>query len=254
MAAVKQSLTQSLKSNAKFAFVFIVVIWLIKIVEVQFGISFHFLGVYPNEIRGLTGILTAPLIHGSFEHLAGNSLPLLILLTGLFYGYPNSKYKTILLIWFLSGLGTWLFAREAWHFGASGLTHGLCFFLLLASILRRDKRSIALMMIAFFMYGGMLMSIFPREQHISFEYHLFGALAGLLAAVLFRNADPKLQEKTYSWEQQSDDRDNSEDDLIGDEWQLVQTPSAPPEENPAAEDSAITPGSENDSAIPIKRE
>ena len=82
------------------------------------------------------------------------------------------------------------------------------------------------MMIAFFMYGGMTMSILPREEGISFEYHLFGAIAGVLAAVLFRNADPKPVEKTYDWEQdtaaEGEDLigdDLISDDLIGDEWQ-----------------------------------
>lgn len=217
------SLKRSIRQSALPAVIFVFLLWCIKIAEVQFNMSFHQLGVYPGRYEALLGVLTAPLIHGSFEHLAGNSLSLLILITVLFYGYPNSRLKTSIIIWLGSGLGTWFFAREAWHFGASGLTHGLFFFLLLVSIFRRDKRSIALMMIAFFMYGGMLMSIFPQEQNISFEYHLFGAIFGLISAILFRNADPKLAEKTYSWENEEQQHADSPDvpsDLIGDEWQI----------------------------------
>lgn len=207
---------QSLKNSAKPALLFILLLWVIKILEAQFDVSLHFLGVFPHSLIGLPGMVTGPLIHGSFEHLASNSLSLLILVTALFFGYPNSAVKTVVIVWLGSGLGTWLFARDAWHFGASGLTHGLFFFLLLASVLRKDKRSVALMMIAFFMYGGMLMSIFPREINISFEYHLFGGIAGVIAAILFRHADPKFPEKTYDWE-----NDTSESsDLIGDEWKL----------------------------------
>ena len=43
-----------------------------------------------------------------------------------------------------SGLGVWLFARESFHFGASGLTHGLMFFIFVSGILRHDRLSIAL--------------------------------------------------------------------------------------------------------------
>lgn len=198
--------------------VFVAILWLVKLVEVQFGVSLHQLGVYPGALEGVLGIVTAPLVHGSFEHLAGNSLPLLLLVTALFYGYPKSKYWTITIVWLGSGLGTWLFAREAWHFGASGLTHGLFFFLFVISILRRDKRSIALMMMAFFMYGGMTMTIFPREPGISYEYHFFGALFGLVTALVFRKRDPKPIEKQYSWE-----IEDKEDELIGDEWQTEQS-------------------------------
>lgn len=206
--------TISIRQSAILPLMFIALLWLIKIVEFQFNQSLHFLGVHPAADFGFIGILSGPLIHGSFEHLASNSLPLLLLLTGLVYGYPQSRLPAFVIIWIGSGLGTWLFAREAWHFGASGITHGVFFYLLLISIFRRDKRSIALMMIAFFMYGGMTMTILPREEGISFEYHLFGAIAGALAALLFRKADPKPVEKTYSWEQESET-----DELIGEEWQ-----------------------------------
>lgn len=237
MSEITQTIKhQSIKNSAKPVLIFLFVLWVIKIFETQFNVSLHFLGVYPLDFDGIQGIITGPLIHGSFEHLASNSLSLLILVTALFFGYPNSVLKTISIVWLGSGIGTWLLARDAWHFGASGLTHGLFFFLLVASILRKDKRSVALMMIAFFMYGGMLMSIFPREVNVSFEYHLFGAIAGVIAAILFKDSDPKLQEKVYEWEgeEKGEHRENWQDahgyspnkpedaDLIGDEWMLDQ--------------------------------
>lgn len=206
--------------------IFVALLWIIKIIESQTGVSLHQFGVYPGAVNGILGIVTGPLVHGSFEHLASNSLALLLLMAGIFYGYPKSSYPTLAIIWIGSGLGTWLFAREAWHYGASGLTHGLFFFLLLISILRRDKRSIALMMIAFFMYGGMTMTIFPREAGISFEYHLFGAISGMLAALLFRKTDAVLVEKKYAWE-----LEDNEDEVIGEQWRTDVVPANPPEQD-----------------------
>lgn len=207
--------------------IFVLILWCIKSFEQIFAISFRDFGVNPAEFSGLIGILFAPLIHASYEHLASNSLPLLILGSVLFYGYPKSSKITVGIIWFFSGLGVWLFARESYHVGASGLTHGIFFYLLITSILRRDNRSIALMMIAFFMYGGMVLSILPREQHISFEYHLFGAIAGIVCAVLFYKWDPKLERKRYEWEREHEPDEphgtwqgEEEDDLIGDEWKV----------------------------------
>lgn len=215
------------KSSITTTVIFVLFLWCIKSIEQIFTISFRDLGVNPADISGLIGIAFAPLIHASYEHLASNSLPLLILGSVLFYGYPKSSKITVGIIWFFSGLGVWLFARESYHVGASGLTHGIFFYLLLTSILRRDKRSIALMMIAFFMYGGMVMSILPREQHISFEYHLFGAIAGVVCAALFYKWDPKPIRERYEWENEHEPdephgtwRANEPEDLIGDEWKM----------------------------------
>lgn len=210
----------SLKKAIYMALAFTFLLWIIKSTETLFGFSLHTLGVYPNQINGAIGIFTAPLIHGSYEHLTNNSVALLLLITALHYGYPNTRYWVFLTIWFGSGLGVWLFARDAYHFGASGLTHGIFFFLFISSILRRDKRSIVLMMITFFMYGGMVHSVLPREPGISFESHLFGAIAGFICALLLFKKDPKLEEPKYAWEQ--DGYQDDDDDIIGDEWKEEQ--------------------------------
>lgn len=206
----------SLKKAIYMAVAFTFILWIITSAETLFGFSLHTLGVYPNQFSGAIGVVTGPLIHGSYEHLANNSVALLLLITALHYGYPNTRYWVFFTIWFGSGVGTWLFAREAFHFGASGLTHGMFFFLFVSSILRRDKRSIVLMMIAFLMYGGMVHSVLPREPGISFEYHLFGAISGFISALLLYKKDPKLEEPKYEWEQEG--YDNNDEDIIGDEW------------------------------------
>lgn len=226
----------NLQSSITKIAIFVVILWCIKSAEQLFGISFRELGVFPQALSGLIGIVFAPFIHGSFEHLAGNTLSLLILGTVLLYGYPRTSYFSLAVIWIVSGIGVWLFGREAYHVGASGLTHGMFFYLLLSSILRRDKRSIALMMIAFFMYGGMVMTIFPREQHISFEYHLFGAIAGAICAILLYRLDPKPEIIRYPWENPTEPDEPEgdwmptgshaeEEDLIGDEWKMDNTVS-----------------------------
>ncbi|SHG93565.1 rhomboid family intramembrane serine protease [Ferrimonas marina] len=193
---------------------FMLWLWIIWASAWAWSVDLSPLGIEPRTLSGLVGVLFAPLVHGSAAHLAGNSIGLLILGTALWYGYPNSRWWVLGLVWLLGGIGVWLFARPSVHFGASGLTHGVFFYLFLISILRRDKRSIALMMIAFFMFGGMIYSVFPREPGISYESHLAGALVGLACAVAFRRWDPMPQETRYQWEGEED-----EDDLIGDEWQ-----------------------------------
>lgn len=206
----------SLKNSILITTLLVSLLWCIKSAQILFHIDLSALGVVPREITGLIGILSAPLIHGSLEHIFNNTLPLLLLGTVLGYGYPKTRWKVLALVWLLSGLGVWLFARSANHIGASGVTHGIFFYLFVVSVLRRDKSSIAIMMIAFFMYGGMTMTIFPREEGISFEYHFFGAVAGVISAVLWHKTDPKPVEKTFPWEGNEDEVDP----VIGDDWKL----------------------------------
>jgi membrane associated rhomboid family serine protease len=204
-----------LKQSIFYTLCFIGILWCIKSAQILFNLNLSGLGLVPLDPMGLIGIITAPLIHGSLEHIFNNTFAILILASFLYYGYPKSWWKVFALVWIISGVGVWLFARQASHIGASGLTHGLFFFLFVASIFRRDKISVAIMMIAFLLYGGMTMTIFPREQGISFEYHFFGALAGVIAALIWRDSDPKPVLKPYEWE------NNSLDDEIdfGDDWQ-----------------------------------
>ena len=182
----------------------VLLLWLIEAFDRGLHLSLERLGVYPRTAAGLAGVLFAPLIHGSWSHLLSNSFALLILGTGLRYGYPRAAGPVLVLVYLLSGLGVWCLGRESYHIGASGLTHGMMFFIFTTGILRRDRLSIALSLIAFFLYGGMVWSIFPQEPGISFETHFFGAASGVLAAFLFRRLDPLPPEKHYDWEDETE--------------------------------------------------
>ncbi len=203
----------SLKNAIAVSVFAVLLLWVIQSAGVLFNLPLNLLGIMPGVWERGYGIVTAPLVHGSYEHLFHNTLPLVILGSMLLYGYPSSRTKVIALSWMVSGLGVFFFGRDAVHLGASGVSHGLFFFLFVVSILRRDKRSVALMMIAFFMYGGMIMTIFPRDPDISFEAHFFGALGGVVAAFMWWKCDPKPQIKRYRWEEVDED-----DPVIGDEW------------------------------------
>src|SRR5690606_28778384 len=144
----------------------------------------------PGEWWGLLGILTAPLLHGSVAHLVSNTLPLLLLGTLSLVSFPRATIRTLPLVWLLSGVLVWFLARPSFHIGASGINHGLMFFLLTLGLFRRDRVAVATAFIAFFMYGGMLLTVLPREAGISWEYHLFGALSGVVAGLLWRRLDP----------------------------------------------------------------
>jgi membrane associated rhomboid family serine protease len=192
---------------------FVLLLWLIEVLDLLFGLDLARLGVYPREPLGLAGILAAPLVHGSWLHLVSNSFALLVLGSVLLYGYPRTALPLVVLTWLGSGLGVWLFGRASYHFGASGLTHGLMFFIFVSGILRHDRLSIALSMIVFFLYGGMVWTVFPTEPGVSFESHFFGALMGLVGAFLFFGRDPLPPEKHYDWE--GEDKPDDDDPRRG---------------------------------------
>lgn len=180
--------------------IFVLSLWLILGAVSNFHIDTRPYALYPGSPESLIGVLTAPLLHSGADHLLANSFGLLIMGVLLLYRYPASAPMTLALIWLLSGIGTWWIGRPSFHIGASGLSHGLMYFVFFSGLIRRDRTSIAAAMLTFMFFGGMLLSIAPREQGISWEYHLTGAIAGLLCAFLFRRRDPAPARRKYSWE------------------------------------------------------
>ena len=205
----------SIKRAFAIVLAFVTLLWLIRLGDAALGLQLVRLGVNPRASDGFAGVLFAPLIHGSWLHLLANTPALLVLGTALLYGYSRAARIALPFIYIGSGLGVWLFARESYHIGASGLTHGLMFFIFVIGILRRDRPAIALSLMVFFLYGGMVWSIFPQQPGISFESHFFGAMSGVILALLLRNRDPKRPEKRYDWE---DEQEDDDDPFFDDEW------------------------------------
>ncbi len=214
-----------LKHAAAAAALFTAALWLIHALGAALGMPAGLLGVRPGYAAGLHGILTAPLVHGSVRHLLANTPPLLVLGTAMLYGFPRASRIALPVIWLGSGLGVWLFARDATHLGASGLTYGMMFFVFVIGVLRRDRPSMGLAMIVFFLYGSMVWGVLPLEAGISFESHLFGALAGIAAAFLLRRRDPLAERRLYDWEKEPSEE--QDDAVIGDLWRDAEEPEVP---------------------------
>jgi membrane associated rhomboid family serine protease len=194
----KQTDQQRLLLSMVYPAIFIAVIWLVKIVELLLDVRFTNLGILPQQIRGLPGILLAPFIHSDFSHLVSNSLPLFILGSMLFYFYRSIAFKVFMLSLLITGFWVWVLARDAWHIGASGVVYSLAAFLFTSGVIRKHPRLMATSLIIAFLYGGMVWGIFPLREHISWESHLLGMLSGLLLAIYFKAHGP--QRKLYSWE------------------------------------------------------
>jgi membrane associated rhomboid family serine protease len=147
-------------------------------------------GIVPRQVSGLDGVLWAPLLHGGWGHLIANTLPFLIF---GFLALANGVGQFVAVtatIWLLGGLGVWLTGPDGTvHVGASGLIFGWLAFLLARGFFTRSGRQILLAVVLFLLWGGMLLGVLPGQPGISWQGHLFGALAGLLAAWLVAGAD-----------------------------------------------------------------
>lgn len=184
-------------ASLKFPFLFVFFISIIELISYIFNLNFVQFGILPRNFLGLIGVITAPLIHSNLEHLYSNVIPLVVLGASIFYFYPISSKKVVTIIYFFTNIFVWIFARESYHIGASGIVYGLFSFLLFSGIFRKDTRAITLSLLTIFIYGGLAYGIFPTKQGISWESHLFGFLIGIFTAYIFRKKDIY---KRYDWE------------------------------------------------------
>jgi membrane associated rhomboid family serine protease len=188
----------------KIALGFVALLWLIQLVNGGLDLELGRFGVRPRELVGLPGILLAPLLHGGVTHLVANSLPLLVLCTGMLYLYPNSALKVIPAVYIGPGIAVWLFAKASVHIGASGLVYGLASYIFVAGVIRRDTRAIAASLLVSFLYGTLVWGVLPIKPGVSWETHLAAALIGLALAILLRHLDIPPR-KRYAWEDEKDE-------------------------------------------------
>lgn len=140
------------------------------------------LGIRPRVMKGITGIFTAPLLHGDINHLLSNAFPLLFAIPGLFYFHYKNAVPVLVVIYLLSGFWVWLTGRDAVHLGASGVVFGLLSFLFFAGLFQKNRAGFAVAAVILFLYGIPVITGFFPSPGISFEAHISGATAGLFMA------------------------------------------------------------------------
>lgn len=197
--------TNSERARANFrlavrlSLTFVGLLWLIQLSNWALDLDAGDLGVRPREWSGILGIFVAPLLHGGVEHLLGNSPPLLVAGTAMLYLYPQSALRVLPAVYFGPGIAVWLLGRSSVHLGASGLVYGMVSYILVAGIIRRDRRAIAASLLVCFMYGALVWGVFPIRTSVSWETHLAAAAIGIALAIALRRLDVPPRRR-YSWE------------------------------------------------------
>ena len=175
---------------------FVVLLWVIEAFDAVSGHRLDSNGIRPLETDGLAGILFAPLLHSNWEHLMANTVPALVLgFLVTLAGLSRFVFATAI-IWLVGGLGTWLIGNvgaqcpyigvrcETNHIGASGLIFGWLTFLIVFGFFTRKVWQIVVGVVVLFFYGSVLLGVLPGTLGVSWQGHLCGALAGVLAAYL----------------------------------------------------------------------
>src|SRR5581483_8086610 len=141
-------------------------------------------GIRPRQLNGLDGILWAPLLHASWQHLAANTVPVLVFGFLALAGGVGQFIAVTATVWLVGGFGTWLTGSAGTHLGASILVFGWFIFLLARGMFTRSPAQILLAVALFALWGSVLWGLLPGTVGISWQGHLFGAAGGLLAAYL----------------------------------------------------------------------
>jgi membrane associated rhomboid family serine protease len=164
---------------------FVGFIWFVFLIGYILPFRLDSFGITPRTTRGLVGIVASPFLHANWAHITSNTIPLTVLLV-LLAGSRAASWAIVILIVLLSGALVWLFGRPATHIGASSLIYGLVAYLFVSGI--REQRLVPMLIaiVVGFLYGGSLAAgVVPRiGSQVSWEGHLFGAIAGGIIAYL----------------------------------------------------------------------
>ncbi|BBY31070.1 rhomboid family intramembrane serine protease [Mycolicibacterium sediminis] len=179
---------------------FVALLYVIEVWDNLTGHRLDYNGIRPLESDGLWGIVFAPLLHSNWEHLIANTGPALVLgFLMTLAGMARFIYATAI-VWILGGFGTWLIGNsgappgvETNHIGASGLIFGWLTFLIVFGFFTRKVWEIVVGVIVLFVYGSVLLGVLPGTFGVSWQGHLCGAIAGVVAAYLL--SGPEREER-----------------------------------------------------------
>lgn len=180
-----KDLGHTLRTQALILGGFVVILWLLEMVDWLAGSRLDQFGISPRNIGSVWGIFAAPFLHAGFGHVAANTIPFLVLGWFVMLRGLRTFFIVSLIVVVVGGLGTWLIGpANSIHLGASGLVFGYFGYLLLRGYFERSWPAIAWSIVVLVLYGGMLLGVLPRGAGVSWQMHLFGFIGGGLSAYL----------------------------------------------------------------------
>jgi len=174
----------------KFVLIITAALWVVHVLDWIIPIHLKSFGIIPRTFKGLIGIVFSPFLHANIFHLIVNTVPLLVLCILLVIFYEKIALSVIGTVVVVGGGLVWLLGRSAIHIGASGVIYGIAAFLIAYGIMKKNIISIIVSAFVIFFYGGsMLTGLLPMRGFVSWESHLFSAVAGIFAAYILNRLD-----------------------------------------------------------------
>ncbi len=170
---------------------FLGLLWLVQLIN--WADSYHLdrFGILPHHESHLGDIFTAPLIHFSWQHLEGNSIPFLVL--GFLAAYRGiTRFVALtLIVAITSGLAVWFFQSSTeLTVGASGLIFGYFGYVLVRGLFDRNLIDVIVGVLAGVAYASILAVALPGHPGISWIGHAGGLAGGVLAGWVLRSRRP----------------------------------------------------------------
>ncbi|MGW0788899.1 rhomboid family intramembrane serine protease [Streptomyces sp. NPDC002911] len=187
MTGTRTSATARTVTAGAVMIAWIALLWLLEVVDTATGHALDTYGVSPRATAELADIVPSAFLHSGWEHVASNSVPLLVLGFIAALGGIRRFAAVVLVVILASGLGVWLTAPpHTVTLGASGVVFGLFGYLLVRGFVDRRPLDIVVGVIIAAVYGSLLWGVLPTDSGISWQGHLFGLIGGVAAAFVFR--------------------------------------------------------------------
>jgi membrane associated rhomboid family serine protease len=163
----------------------VALMWLLEAINTIDHNSLDSDGIYPRNVGHLWGILTAPFLHVSFQHLIDNTIPFVFM--GVIIALRGAAKLALVtaIVILVGGVGTWLIApAHSVTVGASGVVFGYATYLFSRGVFNRSWLEVLTGVVVGVVWGGALLSSLVPHYGISWQGHAAGAVGGVVAAWL----------------------------------------------------------------------
>ncbi|MEU9159177.1 rhomboid family intramembrane serine protease [Streptomyces sp. NPDC048424] len=176
------------KTAAKLMLGWVALLWVLEAVDYATGHALDAYGIVARDPDSLTGVVTGSFLHLGFDHVASNSVPLLVL--GFIAALSGIRHFLAVcgLIMLADGIGTWLISPpNTMTLGASGVVFGLFGYLLVRGFVERKVLGVAVAVGIAAVWGGTIVTgVLPTDAGVSWQGHLCGLVGGVLTALFHR--------------------------------------------------------------------
>ena len=119
-------------------------------------------GIIPHRIDGLDGVIFSPFLHAGWDHLYGNSMPLILVGTFALAGGTRRFLWSTLVIMLVSGFGVWIIGDPSTVVvGASGVIFGYLGLLVARGFVERSWWNLGVAAFIGLLYWYQLYNVLP---------------------------------------------------------------------------------------------